>query len=210
MHRAPKPMHQRPAPQEPARSIDIPRAPEPMCRPSGPEAGFLPLPAAPAYQPAALGPSPAPRFHAPYPEEEEAYLTCVDNADDTLPLGAEAGSYHVKAALIQQIQAPKAKSAENSEPPRMEERHDMIYLPKTSEFAHQVRRNEYDYYPFGDDGQYETSLNTVDTLPLGMEAGAYTKGKLDVAAYERKQRLKADQIKHLDVKVRLDRPPDRY
>ncbi|KDO24926.1 hypothetical protein SPRG_09570 [Saprolegnia parasitica CBS 223.65] len=57
-HRAPEPMHQRPAPQEPPRSVDAPRAPEPMCRPSAPEAGFLPLPAAPAYQPAALGPEP--------------------------------------------------------------------------------------------------------------------------------------------------------
>ncbi|EQC28212.1 hypothetical protein SDRG_14036 [Saprolegnia diclina VS20] len=217
LHRAPESIYQRPAPQEPPRAVDVHRAPEAKRRPSGPEGGFLPLPVAPAYQPAALGPSPAPsRFHVPYPEEEDAYLTCVDNADDTLPLGAEAGSYRVKATLIQQLQAPppveKTKSSESSEPPLMEESraHDMIYLPKTSEFAHQVRRNEYDYYPFGEDAQYETSLNTVDTLPLGMEAGAYTKGKLDVAEYERKQRLKADQIKHLDVKVRLDRPPDRY
>ncbi|OQR87262.1 hypothetical protein ACHHYP_09297 [Achlya hypogyna] len=206
---------------------------------------FLPLPAAPTYAaPVPSGPAPAPRFDmaAAYPEDEQ-YLTCVDNANDTLPLGAEAGTYNAakKSALIHQLERPgdvaatrdvlnKSFLSSEQSLPLMEDRprhfelrsspprpaNDMIYLAPPpvqvqSEFAQQLPSTDAtDYYPFGDDVHYETSLNTVDTLPLGMEAGAYTKGQVDVAEYERKQRLKRDQIKHLEVKVRIDRPQTRY
>ncbi|OQR93826.1 hypothetical protein THRCLA_08339, partial [Thraustotheca clavata] len=76
---------------------------------------FLPLPAAPVYQAApTVVHEQVPHFdmNAPY-SEEESYLTCVDNANDTLPLGAEAENYQAreerataKSELIKQLPQP--------------------------------------------------------------------------------------------------------
>ncbi|CAK4492156.1 unnamed protein product [Aphanomyces euteiches] len=89
-------------------------------------------------------------------DEDQLYQTEANNPDDTLPLGAEAGSYRKKAALLHNVKAPPQSARTPLPSVVMEE------------------RDEQEFRPFDDEHLYETS-QMYDSMPLGMEAGQYMK-----------------------------------
>ncbi|KAF0695657.1 Aste57867_13551 [Aphanomyces stellatus] len=112
--------------------------------------------------------------------DDEAYTTDTNQPYDTLPLGAEAGSYarlQQQQTLIQAMQAglPKHPVAPSSLPKQQQQQQPSQFQPyqQQSMGYHAPTMNDDD-----DDNEqmYKTDINQLyDTLPLGAEAGTYHK-----------------------------------